>query len=196
MTLRPGDQQCCTADEIAEGVHLLDELSKREVRFGERPCRGQSIDHQQRRVALTNDLMHKFQQVGQSGLREGTIPTDIVQRVTDHRGVKEGESVEVGEHASMQLAKEGQIDATPARCDMIERGLVAQDCLARARCALKNIDAATQKAAMQNDIKSEYPRSEEHTSELQSHVYLVCRLLLEKKKTPCAFVTLKPQAGN
>src|SRR5690242_20959702 len=26
-------------------------------------------------------------------------------------------------------------------------------------------------------------RSEEHTSELQSHVKLVCRLLLEKKKT-------------
>src|SRR5690242_21227242 len=27
------------------------------------------------------------------------------------------------------------------------------------------------------------PRSEEHTSELQSHVNLVCRLLLEKKKS-------------
>src|SRR5438477_3524998 len=27
-------------------------------------------------------------------------------------------------------------------------------------------------------------RSEEHTSELQSHVNLVCRLLLEKKNTP------------
>src|SRR5690242_21088422 len=30
-------------------------------------------------------------------------------------------------------------------------------------------------------------RSEEHTSELQSHVNLVCRLLLEKKKTPRFF---------
>src|SRR3712207_8869465 len=29
----------------------------------------------------------------------------------------------------------------------------------------------------------ERPRSEEHTSELQSRQYLVCRLLLEKKKT-------------
>src|SRR5437879_11178917 len=28
----------------------------------------------------------------------------------------------------------------------------------------------------------ESPRSEEHTSELQSPMYLVCRLLLEKKK--------------
>src|SRR5260370_16131356 len=29
---------------------------------------------------------------------------------------------------------------------------------------------------------STWPRSEEHTSELQSHLNLVCRLLLEKKK--------------
>src|SRR6202522_590568 len=28
------------------------------------------------------------------------------------------------------------------------------------------------------------PRSEEHTSELQSPIHLVCRLLLEKKKSP------------
>src|SRR5437764_13969514 len=30
--------------------------------------------------------------------------------------------------------------------------------------------------------RPERPRSEEHTSELQSPMYLVCRLLLEKKK--------------
>src|SRR5438477_8507488 len=38
-------------------------------------------------------------------------------------------------------------------------------------------------------------RSEEHTSELQSHVNLVCRLLLEKKKNwtllPISFSTLR-----
>src|SRR5258707_1668190 len=34
-------------------------------------------------------------------------------------------------------------------------------------------------------IKSVMGRSEEHTSELQSRQYLVCRLLLEKKKKPC-----------
>src|SRR5438477_6438510 len=32
-------------------------------------------------------------------------------------------------------------------------------------------------------LRSESGRSEEHTSELQSHVNLVCRLLLEKKKS-------------
>src|SRR3712207_6981306 len=32
-------------------------------------------------------------------------------------------------------------------------------------------------------VERDPPRSEEHTSELQSHSDLVCRLLLEKKKT-------------
>src|SRR5260370_31069171 len=31
-------------------------------------------------------------------------------------------------------------------------------------------------------------RSEEHTSELQSHLNLVCRLLLEKKKKKCRVI--------
>src|SRR5205809_5012552 len=34
-------------------------------------------------------------------------------------------------------------------------------------------------------ILSQKERSEEHTSELQSRLHLVCRLLLEKKKTAC-----------
>src|SRR5438445_5148103 len=33
-----------------------------------------------------------------------------------------------------------------------------------------------------NEARVHYYRSEEHTSELQSRQYLVCRLLLEKKK--------------
>src|SRR3712207_8753149 len=36
---------------------------------------------------------------------------------------------------------------------------------------------------------SVFSRSEEHTSELQSRQYLVCRLLLEKKKTYTSYVT-------
>src|SRR2546422_1942553 len=38
------------------------------------------------------------------------------------------------------------------------------------------------------------PRSEEHTSELQSRLHLVCRLLLEKKKKPQ--VVGKPGPGS
>src|SRR5260370_12558470 len=48
--------------------------------------------------------------------------------------------------------------------------------------------------------RREASRSEEHTSELQSHLNLVCRLLLEKKKQPqhepsehmCITHTLEP----
>src|SRR5260370_25196970 len=36
--------------------------------------------------------------------------------------------------------------------------------------------------AMDGQVRALQPRSEEHTSELQSHLNLVCRLLLEKKK--------------
>src|SRR2546429_2173550 len=35
-----------------------------------------------------------------------------------------------------------------------------------------------------------YDRSEEHTSELQSRLHLVCRLLLEKKKIPLTIISL------
>src|SRR5690242_21928735 len=48
----------------------------------------------------------------------------------------------------------------------------------RVSTARANSSAATPEAV----IRSPPVRSEEHTSELQSHVNLVCRLLLEKKK--------------
>src|SRR3712207_8148940 len=37
---------------------------------------------------------------------------------------------------------------------------------------------------------SQFERSEEHTSELQSRQYLVCRLLLEKKKKNILYVAI------
>src|SRR3712207_8799343 len=40
------------------------------------------------------------------------------------------------------------------------------------------------------DLVGTIGRSEEHTSELQSRQYLVCRLLLEKKKTTTYLVTI------
>src|SRR2546422_5138784 len=43
--------------------------------------------------------------------------------------------------------------------------------------------AAWQGRAPFKDLVEKDPRSEEHTSELQSRLHLVCRLLLEKKKT-------------
>src|SRR2546425_7331476 len=51
--------------------------------------------------------------------------------------------------------------------------------------APRPLDVLPTKVSASGDIEVidvEYKRSEEHTSELQSLAYLVCRLLLEKKK--------------
>src|SRR5438552_16818067 len=65
--------------------------------------------------------------------------------------------------------------------------LLAEACAARSwafglgsqRRELKSGDAAWDRWA---ELRARFPRSEEHTSELQSPDHLVCRLLLEKKK--------------
>src|SRR5258707_11967306 len=46
-------------------------------------------------------------------------------------------------------------------------------------------------AGLASAILASVLRSEEHTSELQSRQYLVCRLLLEKKHNPVAPVELR-----
>src|SRR3712207_6859651 len=58
--------------------------------------------------------------------------------------------------------------------------------------------AALQVRLAAEEIRAlEAPRSEEHTSELQSRQYLVCRLLLEKKKhrTPSHMSIFLPTIG-
>src|SRR5690348_17980000 len=62
------------------------------------------------------------------------------------------------------------------------------------RSLFREIDDDVQSAVV--SIMANYPRlvdtrtrSEEHTSELQSPVHLVCRLLLEKKKKTKIFIT-------
>src|SRR2546429_2330310 len=63
---------------------------------------------------------------------------------------------------------------------------------ARPGATLPPVDLAAERARIQErlprpvtdeDLASYLMRSEEHTSELQSRLHLVCRLLLEKKKT-------------
>src|SRR5436189_1505225 len=48
---------------------------------------------------------------------------------------------------------------------------------------LGDVSAAPLIAERSLDVARRFSRSEEHTSELQSPMYLVCRLLLEKKKS-------------
>src|SRR3712207_7351867 len=54
--------------------------------------------------------------------------------------------------------------------------------LARPGDRVDRAGVAADVAALDGYRGPEWPRSEEHTSELQSRQYLVCRLLLEKKK--------------
>src|SRR5438552_6597210 len=54
--------------------------------------------------------------------------------------------------------------------------------LFRSRLELLPLDPARLEVDL-HDHRGGLPRSEEHTSELQSPDHLVCRLLLEKKKT-------------
>src|SRR5690242_21220898 len=59
---------------------------------------------------------------------------------------------------------------------------------ARARAEHAHLLLEREQAIVHRDaggvLLEQLERSEEHTSELQSHVNLVCRLLLEKKKNP------------
>src|SRR3712207_7500511 len=57
----------------------------------------------------------------------------------------------------------------------------AADAGARRRSALRPVAAPRDGHAL--GVLAAHRRSEEHTSELQSRQYLVCRLLLEKKKS-------------
>src|SRR2546422_2086343 len=52
----------------------------------------------------------------------------------------------------------------------------------RTRCCNANTSSAVNTGDRATEIAPVLTRSEEHTSELQSRLHLVCRLLLEKKK--------------
>src|SRR3712207_7246168 len=73
----------------------------------------------------------------------------------------------------------------------LARGMPGGDQLEDALLALGQVDVRATRAVAggDDDVRAGPPlqargelRSEEHTSELQSRQYLVCRLLLEKKK--------------
>src|SRR3712207_8361735 len=55
----------------------------------------------------------------------------------------------------------------------------------RERRGTDRLDVGDRRASVRRRLR----RSEEHTSELQSRQYLVCRLLLEKKKKSSSFIS-------
>src|SRR3712207_8485682 len=63
----------------------------------------------------------------------------------------------------------------------VERDPLGREAAGRPQC-LEGGDVS-RGPAPETEVRADHdPRSEEHTSELQSRQYLVCRLLLEKKK--------------
>src|SRR3712207_8728982 len=97
-------------------------------------------------------------------------------------------SYTVGVEEEFQLVDPSTLELAPAIEDVIGappegNGRLApelfQDCVEMRSPVFSNV------AELARDLPSlrgEAARSEEHTSELQSRQYLVCRLLLEKKK--------------
>src|SRR5687767_15594387 len=78
----------------------------------------------------------------------------------------------MADHAMLQIEQLAAIDLRPQPRVSL--------CLRRQRCHRpRQHGGAEQAADKRHGAKT---RSEEHTSELQSLAYLVCRLLLEKKK--------------
>src|SRR2546429_5128018 len=64
---------------------------------------------------------------------------------------------------------------------LLARKLEPAEALSIVREVALGLKDAHEQGVLHLDLKPE--RSEEHTSELQSRLHLVCRLLLEKKKT-------------
>src|SRR3989442_15626733 len=72
-------------------------------------------------------------------------------------------------------------DALPISRPRDDRGVAARLPMPR---GARRVGAANGRSGSDVRDRSRSVRSEEHTSELQSRPHLVCRLLLEKKKTP------------
>src|SRR5437773_2985281 len=124
------------------------------------------------------------------GSASGSCRSVISSRAWDAEGLE-----------NQSLALNSTIPAEPAACEAFRRGAAHYERLPHAldaprgasrtgRVARAEMRSAEERSrarlwsskAPQRDGQSRARRSEEHTSELQSHHDLVCRLLLEKKK--------------
>src|SRR5205823_4357252 len=80
--------------------------------------------------------------------------------------------------------RRGIRDAHPSFASIASsRSVISPSCRATSSTAVRSPRTSSREGRFQSSAKPREPRrSEEHTSELQSLAYLVCRLLLEKKK--------------
>src|SRR5438105_4805588 len=133
--------------------------------------------HRQLRTALPADYAAKMQRVFDDGARMVlAVQADAVRGVAIYR-------VYENTFDGVQLYVDDLVTDETQRSRGVGRALLAHlEQTARALgCRALTLDSGVQRQQAHKFYFRE-GRSEEHTSELQSRVDLVCRLLLEKKK--------------
>src|SRR5205823_9871626 len=113
-----------------------------------------------------------------SGRRNGDVSRGVIEKARlQLRDVGDPFSIGRPAWSSVRSGVRGHLGEVSALVRIVRRDYPDVDVIGRIGVRLRAI------AADSNELAVRRPgRSEEHTSELQSLAYLVCRLLLEKKK--------------
>src|SRR5258708_12129172 len=107
-----------------------------------------------------------------------------------------GNASHLGPEMEERICKRLGLSVVPVASQVIQRDRHAQylSALALIAATLEKIALEIRHLQRTEVREAEEPRSEEHTSELQSPDHLVCRLLLEKKKTAIRFPNSLPSS--
>src|SRR5256884_6026477 len=110
---------------------------------------------------------------------EASAPQDSQQAMQTHK-VRKSRGVQTNRGLSVK----NRLDEVKFRCFPVKRTLRRQECSPRRSGGERTVylSCSTKRFPPSCCFASRRQRSEEHTSELQSRLHLVCRLLLEKKK--------------
>src|SRR5687767_15429926 len=98
-------------------------------------------------------------------------------------GTKASELRELGDEELLAKLREAKEELFNLRFQAATGQLENHGRLKAVRKEIARIYTLMRERELGIDVRETGGRSEEHTSELQSLAYLVCRLLLEKKKT-------------
>src|SRR2546425_4107009 len=96
----------------------------------------------------------------------------------------------------MEIAGASLRNAAGAAAVPLARTAARSAWVSAAGCASNSAASRVANSSYTSTALARSPRSEEHTSELQSLAYLVCRLLLEKKKDTATPLELSPRTSS
>src|SRR5437660_8460688 len=105
---------------------------------------------------------------------EGMTSHDVVALARRKLGIKK-----IGHCGTLDPIATGLLLLTVGRGTKVQDLLMSED---KEYAGTFVLGVTTDTQDRQGEVIQQRPRSEEHTSELQSRGHLVCRLLLEKKK--------------